>query len=101
MLYDFNIRDTIVFTLNPIFFKSEKLNEKQHFLVVTWFNNGLLFFKSINMINHAIENKSETIWKHSDFDNPLVKFYKKWEEWNLNYYWNNDLEKSQGKPSCK
>ena len=35
LLYDFNIRDTIVFTLNPIFFKSEKLNEKQHFLVVT------------------------------------------------------------------
>ena len=86
LLYDFNIRDTITFTINPIFFKSEKLNDKQHFLVVTWYNNGLLFFKSINMINNPIKSKLKTICKHSDFDNPMAQFYKN-EKRNLNYYW--------------
>ena len=97
MHHDFNIRDTIIFTLNPIINQHNKLNDRQHFLVVTWYNNGLLFFKSVNMISPAAQNKSKFRCNHDDFQNPSALFYKKWEQRDLRYYWGFDLYKSEGK----
>ena len=50
-LQRFNIRD--IKSFSPIFSPNSKISkaEKYHFIIMSWFNNGLIYFKGINLNN--------------------------------------------------
>ena len=42
--FTFNIRDFVFFNIAPIYNQRNGVNDLKHFLVATWYNNGLMFF---------------------------------------------------------
>ena len=58
--YDFNFRDSVFFNVDMINEKGERLDQMQHFLVSTCYNNGLLFFKAVNL-HESIQTKFDNL----------------------------------------
>ena len=58
--FDFNFRDSVFFNVEMINEKGERLDQMQHFLVSTCYNNGLLFFKAVNL-HESIQSKFDNL----------------------------------------
>ena len=92
--YDFNLRDLFVFSANQIYTSNEKLDDTMYFMVVTWYNNGLLFFKATNLIEPKAERQDKFNWGLEDYMNPFKQFYHISSTNDTLFFWNNE---SQGK----
>ena len=58
--YDFNFRDSVFFNIGMVNEKDGKLDGIQHYLVSTCYNNGLLFFKAVNL-PQSIQSKFDNL----------------------------------------
>ena len=85
--FDFNIRDIIAFSISPSYFLNDKIGEAQQFLVVSWYNNGLLFFKAVNLIEHKTKKFNNPVCNFDEFENPFNLFYQKYTTCGISPYY--------------
>ena len=87
LIYKFNIRDFITFSISPIYFSNYKSQYNYHYLVASWYNNGLLFFKATNLINRKDQIHKDSWCEYGDYESPYHQFYQDNRKWNsLNYF---------------
>ena len=92
MKFDFNIRDIIAFSISPSYFLNDKIGETQQFLIVSWYNNGLLFFKAVNLIEHKIKKFHNTVCNFDEFENPFNLFYQNYKTCWVSPYYKSDQQ---------